>query len=380
MTGPIVVVGAGGAQGRELVGYVRSGAPDADILAVDRQFSDTALARLEALSARTLRLDLLKDTAKVREAFEGARIIVNLAGPFYVLGAAVLDAAIAAGVPYLDICDDVDATETLLSRSQAAREAGCAAVIGMGSAPGTTNLLVKLALENLAHVEGEKSADIAWCAPDSDLTFGIFHHLVHCFKTALPGRNTVPDWSELGPRTVAFPEPVGDVEVVRLGHPEPLTLKTYLDCPTHLRGGMTSAGVLRHAWELARACDQGRPVADAWRELEASLGSADGGAPGLSGMVIDVMVGGEGIRFESATSISMEQSTAVPAAGVALMMLAGQGPGPGVWPPEALSPADFFEASHRVSPGGGGLRAFRLSHGQPTDRLSLRALFSPAAA
>jgi saccharopine dehydrogenase (NAD+, L-lysine-forming) len=373
---PIVVVGAGGAQGREFVGYLRAGLPDALIVCVDRHFAPEAVQRLAAFNAPMEVLDLLNDDGRLERLLASSRMVVNLAGPFYVLGTRVLEAAIAAGVPYLDICDDVDATRELLARHEKASVAGVPAMVGMGSAPGTTNLLVKLGLEALELAgHGHRRADISWCAPESDLTTGIFQHLVHCFKTAIDGRERVPDWAELEPLEVSFPNPIGLVEVVRLGHPEPLTLGRYLGCSTVLRGGMTKSGVLRRCWELARDCDDGRPVGEAWNELNSQFPPASDDRPGLSGMRIDVFVGDRGIRFESATAISMEQSTAVPAAGAVLMMLAGEGPGPGVWTPEALSPAAFFEASGRVSPGGGGLRAYKLQDGMHGDKIPLRSLF-----
>jgi saccharopine dehydrogenase (NAD+, L-lysine-forming) len=359
-------------------GYLRAGLPQFTLVAVDRGYSAEATQGLQSAGVRLHCLDLLADRDAFVELLRSADIVVNLAGPFYRLGTAVLDAAIDAGISYLDICDDVDATEALLARHGAAVAGGCRAIINMGSAPGTTNLLVKLALEYLKARSPAGTpchADIAWCAPDSDLTPGIFAHLVHCFRTALPGGTQVPAWGALQPRAVLFPDPIGSVEVVQLGHPEPLTLARYLDCPSTLRGGMTSSGLLRQSWELARQCDAGRSVEDAWNELQGGWLRATG-EPGLSGMCIDVRVGDEGLRFESATTISMEQSTAVPAVAVALMVLAGAGPDAGVWPPEVLNPRLFFDYASRVSPGGGGLKAYRLDAlGQRGDRVPLRQLF-----
>jgi hypothetical protein len=247
----------------------------------------------------------------------------------------------------------------------------------VGSAPGTTNLLVKLALDYLGVKPGAGYADIAWCAPGSDLTLGIFEHLVHCFRTALPGRTRTPDWEELEPRIVSFPDPIGSLEVLRLGHPEPLTLPMFLDCQCMLRGGMTTPGMMRMAWDLARKCDDGLDLASAWKQLQGNIPQEHGREQ--SGMVIDVTSAGRGIRFESATSISMEQSTAVPAVAGALLLLGANGPMPGVWPPEVLSPQDFFSAAAKVSPGGGGLRAFGMVDGQRDAPIRLRDMFTRAA-
>lgn len=375
----VAVAGAGGAQGLACLGYLRAGLPDARLVALDRWFSEPALQELSRLDASSRLVDLLAQRVDLVSLLREVDVVVNLAGPFYVLGSAVLDAAIEAGIDYVDICDDVDATGLLLERHEDARRRGTAALVNMGSAPGTTNVLVRLALDHLqrlAPTDAPRNADIAWCAPDSDLTSAIFAHLVHCFRTALPGRNLVPAWEELDPRSIAFPAPVGDVEVVRLGHPEPLTLARYAACPTVLRGGMTSSGLLRRAWALARLCDQGLALPEAWREMSAGLPPSSD-EPGWSGMCIDVTVGERGLRFESATTISMEQSTAVPAAAGVLMLMEDAGPGPGVWAPEVMDPRRFFEQANRVSPGGGGLKAYELrTDGSRGDRVPLRELFS----
>jgi hypothetical protein len=375
-SGPIVIAGGGGAQALACATYVRNGAPERAIIAVDRMFSLEAQRVLADLGCETITLDLIADRARVLAAFSGAAAVINLAGPFFRLGSTVLQSAIEAGAPYLDICDDVDATEQLLELDAAARAAGTAAIIGIGAAPGTTNLLVKAALTYLEAPHGAGRADIAWCAPDSDLTFGIFQHMVHCFRTALPGAVRVPDWADLAPQTVAFAAPIGPVEVVRLGHPEPLTLKRFLGCEAVLRGGMTSSGLLRRCWELARAVDDDLSIDDAWAMLAAEYLSTVAAEPGWSGMAIDITCGARGVRFESATTISMEQSTAVPAAAVALMMAADEQPPPGVWGPEVLDPKRFFEAAGAISPGGGGLKAYRLDSGVRGDRVPMRDLFS----
>lgn len=368
-TDKIVICGAAGAQGQEALNLLRAARPDVALRVVDRQPVDAARC-----GGSSVVLDLLGEPARLRAELEGASLVLNFAGPFYRLGAAVLDAAIDVGARYVDICDDVDATEVMLARNEAARESGTVAIVGLGAAPGTTNLLVRLALDYLGGLRREGRADIAWCAPGSELTFGIFEHLVHCFRTALPGRAMTPDWDELEPRLVAFADPIGSLEVVRLGHPEPLTLQRSLGCACVLRGGMTTPGLLYKAWELARACDAGRTVADAWAELKLVLPHGQEREP--SGMSIDVSVGARGVRFESATTISMEQSTAVPAVAGALMLLENAAPPPGVWPPEALSPLEFFEAAGSVSPGGGGLRAYAWDGGVRGPRLRMRDLFA----
>ncbi len=371
-TDRLAIVGAGGSQGLECCGLLRKGAPGAHLVAIDKHFSPQAVSRLGDLGAHVVVADVLTNRAALVGALAGSDAVVNLAGPFFRLGTAVLDAAIETKTPYVDICDDVDATEDLLALDTEVRQAGIAAIVGAGAAPGTTNILVRAALDHLG-AERDGHAEIAWCAPDADLTRGIFAHLVHCFRTAIPNVDQVPDWDALEPLEIGFPDPIGPVTVVRLGHPEPLTLPRFAGCTAVLRGGMTNPGLLRRAWELARAVDQGLFIDTAWDRIAEGIDAAD---DGMSGMLIDVSARGRTIRFESATRISMEQSTAVPAAAVALLLAERAVPQIGVMAPECLSPAAFFAQASIISPGGGGLEAFEMLSDGQRRRLSLRRLLA----
>ena len=172
----------------------------------------------------------------------------------------------------------------------------------------------------------------------------------------------------------AFGDPVGDVEVIRLGHPEPLTLKQMLGVESSLRGGMTSEGLMEVCWNLAREVDAGLSLDDAWQRLETHLAGLEKDA-GMSGMKISVQQGDEGVIIQSATEISMEQSTAVPAVATAIYMMKDSQIDPGVWPPEILDVGRYFSLAGAISPGGGGLQAFRTKLGERSDKIRLRELF-----
>ncbi|MBL0965273.1 MAG: saccharopine dehydrogenase NADP-binding domain-containing protein [Blastomonas sp.] len=67
--------------------------------------------------------------------------VINCVGPYYRFGPPVLTAAIAAGITYIDVCDDWDATLAMLEQDAAAKGRGVTAIIGMGASPGTANLI-----------------------------------------------------------------------------------------------------------------------------------------------------------------------------------------------------------------------------------------------
>ncbi|GAB5458802.1 MAG: hypothetical protein Hens3KO_18320 [Henriciella sp.] len=368
----IVVIGAAGAQGRYAVDTILKWNDSANVIAVDRAWTNeeppTWKGRVELVSH-----DIMAGSSELIGLMRQAQIVLNFAGPFYKIGPVVLASAIEAGVDYVDICDDVDATEDLLAFDKRAEAGNVRAIIGSGSAPGTTNLIAKAAFQYLGGSQGA-IIDISWCAPASDMTRGIFEHVVHCLKTALPGEQVVPEWRALEPRIEAFGEPVGDVEVIRLGHPEPLTLKRMLGVEASLRGGMTSKGLMKVSWNLAREVDAGLSLEAAWQRLESHLAGLKKDA-GMSGMKISVQQGEDGITVQSATDISMEQSTAVPAVATAIYLLSDDQMGPGVWPPEILDVRRYFQLAGTVSPGGGGLQAFRTRAGKRTEKIRLRDLF-----
>ena len=87
----------------------------------------------------------VNDHGGMVSAIKEVDVIINCAGPFYKTAVAVARAAVEAGVNYIDICDDYEATEILFSSDidQAAKEAGITVLTGMGSDPGTNNVLVK---------------------------------------------------------------------------------------------------------------------------------------------------------------------------------------------------------------------------------------------
>ena len=98
-------------------------------------------------------------------------VVLNAVGPYIKFGVPILESIIEAGVPYVDVCDDHDATEELLKLNDKAKEAGVPALICLGTTPGTTNMQAKLAAEMLDDIDVLK---ICWavCNPPLDKVVG----------------------------------------------------------------------------------------------------------------------------------------------------------------------------------------------------------------
>ena len=80
---------------------------------------------------------------------EAAALLLNTTGPYFRTLIPALEAAISAGVHYLDYSEDGRAAEAALTLSDKAEAAGVTALIGMGEAPGLNNLLCRHAAERL---------------------------------------------------------------------------------------------------------------------------------------------------------------------------------------------------------------------------------------
>ena len=90
------------------------------------------------------------DTGRLARALEGAAVLVNCAP--YRLNLQVMEAALAAGCHYVDLGGLFHMTRRQLRRSAEFRRAGLLAVLGMGSAPGLTNLFARAAADPLRRV------------------------------------------------------------------------------------------------------------------------------------------------------------------------------------------------------------------------------------
>jgi saccharopine dehydrogenase (NAD+, L-lysine-forming) len=216
-------------------------------LAALKDFSEVVIADIDAEKAKRMvgqlrtaclsatRVDAL-DASSVRQAIKGSDVVLNCVGPFYQFGAPILKAVIEAGINYVDISDDVDATRAQLDLSKQAERQGVSACIGMGSSPGVTNLLAKFAADQLLdeveaidlfHAHGGEPTEGA----------GVVGHRIHAMTSE------IPVYLDGQYKTVRFFEPAGvalreEVEFRELGkyevypypHPETITIPRYISC------------------------------------------------------------------------------------------------------------------------------------------------------
>ena len=378
----VVVIGAGGRQAQAMLAAAARGTDVARWLAIDRAWRPETLAATRALGMHTREQDPLAEGGTLDMLMRSTAIVANLAGPYYRTGFTVLDAAIAAGTDYLDICDDADITVPILSRDDAAKAAGVTAIIGLGSTPGVSNILIRLAVD---HLNGADDVEIAWVVDAKDMTEAATKHFWHCFNLVdFDGTvHPVPLPGEMDSRVVDFPGSVGRQTVVKLAHPEPLTVPRFLPVKRAVNyGAIAPIDAHAVAAALAAVADEQQPGSTEQRTdmlvraFQQFLTRFKGGERIGSGLQIDVHTNGNGLRYASGADTSMEEATGVPAAAGVIMLAEGDTPRGGVFAPEALSPGKFFAALRRVSLGGGGLGVYRLENGRQGEKLRIRDLMA----
>jgi len=158
-------------------------------------------------------------------------VVINTAGPFYKTAVAVARAAVEAKVNYIDICDDYEAVPILFSSDidKVAKEAGVTVLTGMGSDPGTNNVLVKWYASKLDRVD---EIHLFWVVSIAELHGAAWDHSLHMVTGKLPQYlNGKLEYVEggTGEETAQFLEPLGTCVVRYVGHPQPITIPRYIE-------------------------------------------------------------------------------------------------------------------------------------------------------
>jgi saccharopine dehydrogenase-like NADP-dependent oxidoreductase len=181
----------------------------------------------------------------------------------YRLNLEVMEAALAAGCPYADLGGLYHMTLRQLELAERFRQAGVAAMLGIGMAPGITNILARLGADQLDEVD---TVDLYNGSIDRKEGFGVPYSAETILdEFTLPamvyedGRlEEVPAGSGLV--RFEFPDPIGWLEAVYTLHSEIATLPN------------TIPGVRNVRWRLALPTD----VEQGFRLLaEMGLGSED---------------------------------------------------------------------------------------------------------
>lgn len=224
----IALIGAGNI-GRALTRDVLDLEKDARIFAVD--FDDRALAlaaKLDAGGRVTTRKASAEQVGEMAELIKGHDVVVNCT--FGAKCMEILDAAIAAKVPYVDVHGTL-LLEERFSRSEAAKAAGVTALIGCGVSPGLTNMLAAYGARKF---KGEVSIECEYTTHRPiNPTEGLLETALRQFRNGVGapiyenGKVTyLPPFS--GAIMTTFRGIEGEVELVYTPHSEPQTIPRFV--------------------------------------------------------------------------------------------------------------------------------------------------------
>lgn len=368
----VIVLGGGGAIGRRAASILaESPAVDRIVIADSNpQAASDAAARLGDI-AEAVWADM-SDPVDARNAMSGCDVAVGCLGARPALEIPTIEAAIDSGVPYVGNCDNWNETQDALELNVDAEEAGAFSVVGVGASPGLTNLMAIHAADEFERVS---EVHIAWVgstnSPSNAAT------LAHTFRS-FAGRIPVYErgawhFAAAGTerRRVWFPEPVGGIDVVSCGHPEPLTLPRYIDGVERVTvSGSIGIAFFQDALRLASDLGMSRRNAERLGGLpgvETWLPGAGllGGGPRWSGVRVEVRGDSGGVPKTVVMGAidSMQNLAGGPLAIAGLMVGSGEVSGRGVVAPEAvLDPKQVFAALAKL-----GIKIARL---EPADGLA----------
>ena len=266
-----------------------------------------------------------RDRASLARALEGADVVVNAAD--YRLNLDVMWGALEAGAHYVDLGGLFHVTRAQLKLYDEFDAAGLTAILGLGSAPGKTNLLAAAAARRLgddpdsmeiwAATRDPAAADHPFPAPYS----------VQTLRDELQMRPVVLRDGGLeeveplsGAATREFPEPVGSAEGIFTLHSElatlPVTLATLREASFRL---CLSPGLL----DKLLALEEGE-LPEPYTQSRESVAVHD----------VELRAGDASVVGRTVTRGGSARSTSEPAARAAVELAEGQLGKPGVHPPE----------------------------------------------
>lgn len=143
--GSCLIIGGTGRVGSSTAAALMKSFPKLKVVVGSRDESSyqAALARRPELKDAGFQAVDIMNAESVKKALAGHQLVIHAAGPFQQSkNFNVIEQAIAARVPYVDVCDDMHYAEALKAKfSGAAAAAGVPAIISAGIYPGTSNVM-----------------------------------------------------------------------------------------------------------------------------------------------------------------------------------------------------------------------------------------------
>jgi saccharopine dehydrogenase-like NADP-dependent oxidoreductase len=144
-------------------------------------------------------------------------------------GDSIPRAAIKAGINYVDICDDHDATLAILDLNRLVEKQNLTFLINSGASPGLTNIMAKIGANELDQVNSIRAL---WYEDTGEkIGFGQLAHWAHIAMGKVP-QYINGEWLQIRALTeremIKFPDPCGYIPLYYVGHPEPVTIPRFI--------------------------------------------------------------------------------------------------------------------------------------------------------
>jgi len=227
LTSDVLLLGAAGNSGRLIAAELAARRLSVR-LAGRRRGPLEDLARALATDGATtdVRIVHVSDAASLADAIAGAGVVLSTIGPFTRQAGPVIDACLAANVPYVDIANEWPAVRGLLDRDEQARAHAVTLVTGAGFGPAATETLVLRLAERIGGVPDlvRVAAAAAVTRQSDGVRQTIQESLSHGVAITYRDDQVVREPLGSGATTLAFggaqrqmlPGPVGDLETARL--------------------------------------------------------------------------------------------------------------------------------------------------------------------
>ena len=145
----VIILGACGGMGRYVAKSISSFQEIDNLGIADLNIEDAEiLASKLGPHTKGIGVDI-NDTEKLLSILSNYDVVLNTVGPFFKFGYKILQTSLDANCHYMDICDDWEPTEKMLELNSKAKEKNLLAILGLGASPGITNLLGKIAIDQL---------------------------------------------------------------------------------------------------------------------------------------------------------------------------------------------------------------------------------------
>ena len=227
MTSDVLLLGAAGNSGRLIAAELARRGLSLRLAGRSRGPLEDLARALAADGATTdVRTVDVSDAASLTRTIAGVGVVMSTIGPFARYGGPVIDASLAARVPYVDIANEWAAVRGVLDRDGQARADGVTLVTGAGFGPAATETLVlRLAEQMGAAPDLVRVAAAAGVTRQSEgvrqtIQESLSHGVAMIYRDDQVVREPLGSGAAVltfgGTQRQMLPGPVGDLEAARL--------------------------------------------------------------------------------------------------------------------------------------------------------------------